>query len=390
MVVAREVIIVGAGIVGVSLAHALAARGVEVTILDRDLGEPRGSTAYAPGFVGLYNDAPILTRLARDSAAIYDAAGGGFRRSGGLELATSDAGAAEVERRVGAARAAGLPAKLLAPADIPAAVASFADTERVTLAGHFLDDGSADVGPLIRALRAEATARGARLLADREVTGIEQHGRRATVRTASGERLTADDVVLAGGVWGPSLTAPTGLDLPLFPVAHPYVYGGPAATWHAGPFVRWPEHHVYARVHGDRLGIGSYDHRPIPVGQDELADGARLAWREDFDPVIASARRLLRPEARFTPERHINGIFAMTPDNLPFLGRHPEMENVRIAQALWITHAAGATRMLADAMLDGGDLPRELDPTRFAGADPTALRENALRLYRDIYANDAA
>jgi glycine/D-amino acid oxidase-like deaminating enzyme len=389
MIVGREVVIVGGGIAGISLAQALAARDVDVTVLDRDLGEPRGSTAYAPGFVGLYNDAPILTRLARASAAIYDAAGSGFRRSGGLELATSDAGAAEVERRVDAARAAGLPVKPLAPADLPASVASFVDIERVMLAGHFLDDGSADVGPLIRALRADATARGARLVADREVTGIEQHGPRATVHTASGTRLTADDVVLACGVWGPSLTAPTGLDLPLFPVAHPYVYGGPAATWHAGPFVRWPEHHVYARVHGDRLGIGSYDHRPVPVGQDELADGALLAWPEDFDPVIASAQRLLRPEARFLPERHINGIFAMTPDNLPFLGRHPTMDNVWIAQALWITHAAGATRMLAEAMLDGDDLPGELAPTRFAGADPAALRENALRLYRDIYANDA-
>lgn len=104
--VGRDVVIVGAGIVGVSLAHILASRGAAVTVLDRDAGPPRGSTSYAPGFVGLYNDASILTRLARESAAFYEHADG-FRCSGGLELATTDAGASEVERRVKAARTLG-------------------------------------------------------------------------------------------------------------------------------------------------------------------------------------------------------------------------------------------------------------------------------------------
>ncbi|NDL59023.1 FAD-dependent oxidoreductase [Phytoactinopolyspora sp. XMNu-373] len=228
------------------------------------------------------------------------------------------------------------------------------------------------------------------MLCDREVTGIDQRGSGAVVVTASGDRFTADDVVLAGGVWGPSLAELTGLELPLFPVAHPYVYGSPAATWSPGPFVRWPEHHVYSRIHDDQLGIGTYDHHPVPVGQRELAAGAGLAWSEDLDPVIDAAQRLLRPEARFAPEHRINGVFAMTPDNLPFLGRHPEIESVWIAQAIWVTHAAGAARTLADAMLDRSDLPHELHLTRFAESDTATLRESALRLYRDIYANDAA
>lgn len=385
----REAVVVGGGIVGISLAHALATRGVGVTVLDRDPQGPRGSTAYAPGFVGLYNDVPILTGLARDSAAVYDAAEGGFRRSGGLELATSDVGVAEVERRVEAARAAGLRAELLTAADIPGSVAAFVDTARVLAAGHFVDDGSADVRALTRVLRAEAIARGARFLSDREVTGIDQRRPGAVVVTTSGDRFTADDVVLAGGVWGPSVAALTGLELPLFPVAHPYVYDSPATTWSTGPFLRWPEHHVYSRIHGDRLGIGTYDHRPVPVSQHELAAGAGLAWSDALDPVIEAAQRLLRPEARFAPEHRINGVFAMTPDNLPFLGRHPEMESVWMAQAIWVTHAAGASRTLADAMLDQSETPRELDLTRFAGLDTATLRESALRLYRDIYANDA-
>lgn len=386
----REVIVIGAGIVGVSLAHALTQdHGIKVTVLERDTLEPRGSTTYAPGFVGLYNDVPILTELAQESAAVYDHAGAGFRRSGGLELAMSDTGAAELHRRVEAARSAGLPAELLASAALPENVASFVDAGQVMSAAHFAADGSADVVALITVLRDRAIAQGARFLSAQEVTDITEHGAGVIVRTASEDRFAADTVVLAAGVWGPTLARLTGLDLPLFPVAHPYVYGAPASAWQAGPFVRWPEHHVYSRVHGDRLGIGTYDHRPVSVAQTDLDEGAALAWSEDFTLAVDTAQQLLRADARFVPDRRVNGVFAMTPDNLPFLGRHPSMPNVWIAGALWVTHAAGAAERLATALFTDDALPTELSVGRFDGGEPTELRDRALRLYRDIYANDA-
>lgn len=387
----REVMVIGAGIVGISLAHTLTSKAdVRVTVLERDAEKPRGSTAYAPGFVGLYNDVPILTDLARASATIYETAGVGFRRSGGVELATSASASAELQRRVEAARLAGLPAELLSASALPDAVTSFVDAEQVNAAAYFADDGSADVQGLTRALREEAMSRGAQFRYGHEVTCLDENDSGVAVTTASGDRFNADTVVLAAGVWGPSLTKLTGLELPLFPVAHPYVYDAPCASWAPAPFVRWPEHHVYSRIHGDRLGIGSYDHRPVSVGQHELEAGAGLTWSEIFTPVIKTAQGLLHPEARFTPQRRVNGVFAMTPDNLPFLGRHPEISNVWVAQALWVTHAAGAASRLADALLDGSDLPHELDVTRFDGIDTAELRHRALRLYRDIYANGAA
>lgn len=145
----RKVVVIGAGIVGLSLARDLAARGADVTVLDRDAEEPRGSTAVAPGFVGLYNDSSVLTELARDSAGVYDDVGHGFRRSDGLEIATSDSGIAEVEQRVRAARAAGLRAELLDGEGVPPSVALFVDRSRVRAAGLFPDDASADVDALM-------------------------------------------------------------------------------------------------------------------------------------------------------------------------------------------------------------------------------------------------
>ncbi|GAB7189898.1 hypothetical protein NUM3379_06040 [Kineococcus sp. NUM-3379] len=389
---ARAVLIVGAGITGTCLARELAGRdGVDVTVLERDTAAPRGSTALAPGFVGLYNDAPVLTELARTSAAVYDEAGAGFGRAGGLELAVSGAGAAEVERRVEAAREAGLPARVLGASELPAPVAAFVDGAQVLAAGSFPDDGVADPSVLASALRAQAVARGARFLPGHEVAAVERRAGRWVLATEHGARLDADDVVLAGGVWGPALAALTGTDLPLFPVAHPYVYSAPAPHLGPGPFVRWPERHVYARVHTDRLGIGSYDHPPAPVDPHALTGGAGLPWDERFDDVITRARSLLRPASRLEPQQRVNGVFAMTPDNLPFLGPHPDLDGVWMAQALWVTHAAGAARALADAMTRQAPLPREVAVGRFGRPDGTSrgeLRDAALRLYRDIYAHD--
>ena len=385
----RKVVVIGSGIVGVSLAHALAVRGVTVTVLDRDQGTPRGSTTFAPGFIGLYNDVSLLTELARETASLYGTIGHGFRRSGGLELATSEAGAAEVERRVEAACSAGRRAELLTVSGIPEQVTAFVDAGQIRVAGHFADDAAADVNVLWPALRTEAVVRGAKFLTGQEVVSVERNGSGIVVVTAAGASFPADDVVLAGGVWGPKIAELTGLELPLFPVAHPYVYGAAGASWSAGPFVRWPEHHVYSRVHGDRLGIGTYDHRPVPVTQNRLIAGAGLEWSAEFDPAVKAAQGLLLPEARFTPEQRVNGVFAMTPDNLPFLGRHPGMDGVWIALALWVTHAAGATALLAAALADDASMPDELSTDRFAGQDPAKLQVDALRLYRDIYANDA-
>lgn len=386
-----DVVVIGAGIVGIAVAQALSrASGVRVTVLERDVGAPRGSTTYAPGFIGLYNEVPILTALAQESAAIYEEVGTRLRRSGGLEIATTDTAAASLCRRVADTRAAGRPAEVLDFSDLPGSVTSFVDGDPVVAAAHFAADGSVDVPELSREIRDRALATGARFRYGQEVVGIESRAGGVAVRTVAGSLFAGDAAVLAVGVWGPALAQLVGLHLPVFPVAHPYVYDVSRPTRIPGPFVRWPEHHVYSRVHGDRLGIGSYDHVPVSVSQDDLREGAGLEWSDEFTPVIESAQRLLRAEATFTPQRYVNGVFAMTPDNLPFLGRHPDAPKIWIAGALWVTHAAGAADRLAAAMLTDGELPQELGVSRFSGANHARLHERALRLYRDIYANDVA
>lgn len=387
---AQRVTIVGGGIVGAATALELARAGVAVTVLEKDDPNPRGSTAFAPGFVGLYNEVATLTELARASADLYRPFSTVFQQPGGREVATSAGGAEALSTRVEAAAAAGLEAELLEGAPAHATLPWFVRPDEVTAVAVYPHDGVADPAGLLAALRDAAREAGAVVQFGREVVDIDDRAGSVVTVVSDGSRIESDHVVLAVGIWGSALAAQWGLSLPLVPVAHPYVYaraGHPAVD--GGPFIRWPEHHVYARAHHDTLGIGSYDHAPLPVEHDDLRAGAGLAWNPAFDRPIATAQFLLAADARFEPTRRINGVFAMTPDNLPFLGPVAGRPGVWVAEALWVTHAGGAARALAAAIVDGVTPPAVVAPNRFDGHDPSDLRRSALRLYNDIYANDA-
>jgi glycine/D-amino acid oxidase-like deaminating enzyme len=111
------------------------------------------------------------------------------------------------------------------------------------------------------------------------VTGIAQWAGKVTgVETSSGV-IPADIVVSCAGFWGRELGKLVGLKVPLLPLAHQYVKSTPIAEL-AGrnempngagmPILRYQDRDLYYREHGDRIGIGSYAHRPMPVDMEAL------------------------------------------------------------------------------------------------------------------------
>ena len=354
----RTVVIIGAGVAGSALAAELSATpDIAVTLIERGLsGLLPGSTGHAPGFVGLLNEVAHLTELARQSADLYERLEHhdrpGFDRVGGLEVAGSTAAVHQLERRAELAAEAGLPAQLLTPTQAADAAPELVDPRTCRAGLLFPDDGTARARTVTAALVHRARAGGARFLYGTTVTGLDISGGRIDgVRTADGQELPADDVVLAAGIWGPHVAALAGQRLPLTAVAHPYVHG-PSRPSRSGPspFVRWPEHHVYARDHGDRLGLGTYDHTPVAVPSAELEDSAERSWLPAFESAIQQALDLLPGTTRFDVETRLNGVFSMTADNQPLVGLLPQIKGLWSAEALWVTHAAGAAALLARQM----------------------------------------
>ncbi|KAK6008095.1 hypothetical protein QM012_004909 [Aureobasidium pullulans] len=394
-------IIIGAGIVGSSLAYFLSESTpkANILVLDRSLSTIAGSTGYAPGFIGQYNEKSSLTKLAIESVKEYAKLSTGFARDGGLEIASTNAGIEMLRMRLEACKKAGLPARLLDEKEMKALGLPIADVSSETQALLFSDDGVAEPKILCSTYRDMASSNGVSFK-EASVSNIAVEDNTITgVILESGEILACQNLVLATGIWTASLLQKSSAIpfVPVVPVSHPYVYAKDRQhDVSTTPFMRWPESHVYSRDHGSRYGVGTYDHAPQRVSS--LGDTATVPWsNEIFNPAMTRAisGRFL-PEAGFSQEapfgaEKVAGVFSVTPDNMPLLGSVAGVNGLWMAVAVWVTHAAGCARLLEKMMLGevyDEEIARDLDPARFAGVNADELEQTALKQYNDIYNTD--
>ena len=406
-----KIVVIGAGIVGTSLADELTARGcTDVTIVDRGpLFATGGSTSHAPGLVVQTNPSKTMTAFARYTVKKFTSldhpGGAAFNPVGGLEVATTAHRWDDLHRKAGWAQAWGIEGRLLGPAEC---VALHPLIERDRILGGFYTphDGLANALRAAEAQARRAEAHGATLRPYTEVLGIlESGGRVAGVRVADGV-LDADIVVCAAGFWGAQLARQVGLVLPLVPMAHQYARTGQLAELvgrntedaEAGlPILRHQDEDLYFREHVDRLGIGSYSHKPMPVDMSTLlVDTAEEAMpsmlpftEEDFDPAWMAAAELLPALRDSKVEEAFNGIFSFTPDGHSIMGEHRELSGFWVAEAVWVTHSAGVARATAEWILDGTpaiDI-HECDLYRFedVARSPKFIAQTSSQAFVEVY-----
>src|SRR5882757_7794649 len=367
-----RVVIIGAGVVGAALADEIAARGwTEVTVVDQGpLPATGGSSSHAPGLVFQTNSSKTMTELARytvEKFSSLDVDGQPcFLQVGGLEVATTPERLAELRRRHGWITAWGVEARLTGPEEC-VALHPLVDVTKV-LGGLLVPtDGIAKAVLAVEAQIRRATERGVRFLARHEVLDVVRHEGRVTgVVTDQGE-IPADIVVCCAGIWGPKIARMVGMNLPLTPLAHQLAWTGPVPAL-AGqseeavrPILRHQDADLYYRDRFDRLGIGYYGHRPMPVAADDIlavdeADGMPSVMKfteDDFAEAWTQTRSLLPATRDAKIEEGINGLFSFTTDNFPLLGESPEVKGFWVAEAVWVTHSAGVGRAMAEWLVDG-------------------------------------
>ncbi|BCS19849.1 NAD(P)/FAD-dependent oxidoreductase [Aspergillus puulaauensis] len=380
-----DIVIIGAGIFGSALAYFLSSSngGKKITVVERSISQLTGSTGYAPGFVGQFNESEVLTRLAIDSVREYSKVPGGFDHVGGLEVATSNAGVENLKWRQETAKARGLKAELIS-ARRAAEIAPDLVKDEYVSALHFPADGTANPAVVTAFFQSEARDRGVQFL-EADVTEIRRDSDTVTGVMTSKGFIEAPTVVLATGIWAKSL-CDFDLPVPVIPVAHPYMYGEMhEPKTYKSPFVRYPEHHVYVRDHGTYFGLGSYDHMPRAAKPGDTAIGN---WVDEFDTALDRAMKLVPEKTNLRVREKFNGIFSMTPDNMPLVGEVPEVKGLYMAAGVWVTHAAGSARFLTSILKDEEvdvALQRALDPTRFRGRDMESLQRESLNCYNSIY-----
>ncbi|MEP7033215.1 MAG: glycine cleavage T C-terminal barrel domain-containing protein, partial [Actinomycetota bacterium] len=166
------------------------------------------------------------------------------------------------------------------------------------------------------------------------------------------------------------------------------------------PIMRHQDMAMYFRHRRDHYGVGSYRHEPIATSRSEFrAPGGSMQTAlmpftpSDFAVAEAEAARLLPAlEGRMRPsdpERSMNGMFSFTPDAGSIVGESAKVRGVWVCEAVWVTHAAGMGRQVAEWMTLGEpsfDLA-EADANRFYPyqTTPPYVLERGKQQYREVY-----
>jgi glycine/D-amino acid oxidase-like deaminating enzyme len=366
-----------------------------MVLVDRSpMEDPAGSTGHAPGALVQILTSPDMTKLAQISAALYaslPADNPAYSAVGSIEVARDEATMRRFRDKVRRGKEAGIDAQILDAQGIKRLM-PLMNVDGL-LGGVFVPgDGVVDARRALSGLAAEVTRAGVDIRDRTTVIDVEMKAGKVSAVLTDRGRIECERVVVAVGVWGAELMKKLGVDLPLVPVQHPYIYTEPLPEWQgetkeaAHPLVRDLDNVIYYRQHGERIGYGWYSHAPLAADMGNL-QRAELPY--DVAVFDESLDLSLFPFLEKTPvASRLNGIFSMTPDAFPLLGPLDGFDGLWLAEAVWVTHAGGIGKVAAELLLDGHSTTidaRQLDANRFATLSRSQARDRSLELYNDIY-----
>ncbi|MFZ8926042.1 MAG: NAD(P)/FAD-dependent oxidoreductase, partial [Candidatus Nanopelagicales bacterium] len=329
-------VVIGAGIVGNSVAYHLARLGWrDIVQIDKGpLPNPGGSTGHASNFIFLVDHNKEMAQLTLDSLAQYIELDT-FFESGGIEVARTPERMQELTRRITSGKSWGIEDMSLLTPDEVKEMVPFID-ETVILGGFYTKGvGVCDSLRAGTLMREKAIEMGAlQSFANVEVEDLTvQDGRIKAVVTDQGT-IEAEYVVIACGCWSRQIAAMAGAEIPLTPAVHQMKDIGPVAMFADAkgdleyPIVRDMDTNMYERQHGTGLEIGSYAHRPILYDAEDIPSNAEAALSptefpftpDDFADQDEHALELM-PEIvgdEGAQEKYaINGLLSLTPDGMP-------------------------------------------------------------------------
>jgi glycine cleavage system T protein len=361
-----QVIVVGGGIVGSSVAYHLTLRGLTDVVLLERKQLTSGTTWHAAGLVGQLRATHNLTRLAQYTTSLYSTLeqetgqATGFRQTGSLALAATEARFEELKRGASMARCFGLQVDVLTPQQAGDLWPRM-NIDGLVGAVHLPKDGQTSPVDTTRALAKGARNRGARIIENVTVTEIVvEEGRAVGVRSSAGD-VQAEVVVNAAGMWAHRLGAAAGTAIPLHAAEHFYIVTEPIAglAKHL-PVLRDADSCAYFKEDAGKLLVGWFEPVAKPWGVDGIPDDhAFQTLPEDLahiEPLLEASIRRVPLLAETGIQLFFNGAESFTPDDRYLLGETPEVRNLFIAagfNSIGIQSAGGAGKVLADWIIDG-------------------------------------
>ena len=376
-----EVVIIGAGVIGASVAYHLARKGCDsIIVLERHREPGRGSTSRATGgFRAQFGSETnvLLSLLSRERLVRFEEEHGvdpGYRPCGYLFLAGDEAQLDALREAQGVQRAAGLAEAKEVTASEVADINPAVRADGLAGGVYCPTDGFIRPMQILRGYVEGARQLGARFEYGVECTGFEFDGsdRIAAVHTSSG-KVAAGSVVNAAGAWAAAVARGADLDLPVEPLRRQA-----AVTY---PFQALPEDMPMTIFAEDGFHLRVRDGRVLLLWPDEpdVADpfdqSVEDAWLEK---VVGMARSRVPciVQSSIDREKCWAGLYEMSPDGHALLGRAPGVENLYLANGSsghGVMHAPVLGQLLAEIIAEGAASTLDthaLRPSRFAENEP--------------------
>jgi dimethylglycine dehydrogenase len=401
-----RVVIVGGGVMGISLLYHLALEGWTDAILIEKSELTSGSTWHAagqcPSFIANYNLAKVHA-YSNDLYARLESITGmatGWRASGGIRFATNQLELDHFKRVEGVAANIGFRMQVISPEEIRR-INPFVTTEGVLAGAWTLDDGYVDPTSACTAMAFAATELGATIVKFNRVTGIEQlAGGEFRVATEKGD-ITCQHVVNAAGCYADRVSAWLGVQTTFANMKHQYLVTEPVPEFLDRdteiPVMRDPYASAYYRQEVKAGLIGIYEASDTREAWTETGgpswDASNELFQAEWDPIGPNLERVMERMPILNKvgiKKVINGAISHTPDSNPLVGPAAGVRNFWLATGtgIGIAQGPGCGKYLAQWMVHGSAEINMLgmDPRRFgAFADRAYASVKAHREYQDMY-----
>jgi heterotetrameric sarcosine oxidase gamma subunit len=362
-----QVVIVGGGVIGCSIAYHLAHLGWTDVVLLEQHALTAGTTWHAAGLItsaGMTDETALFfSRYSRDLYSRLEAETGhstGFRAVGHISLATTPQRQEALRREAAWMHGFGVEDTEISAAEI-AELWPLARTDDVLSGFYVADEGRADPVGVATSLAKGARQLGVRIIEGVAATGVETSGRQVrAVRTEAG-RIETDLVVNAAGMWARQFGALAGVSVPLQAAEHYYLLTDTVPGMDPDlPVIEDPDNYGYYRPEGDGMLVGLFE----PVGAPWSLDGvARDFSFGKLPPDWERMERFLGPALARIPcltDIGVRTLFcgpeSFTADVKPLIGPAPELDGYFVAaglNSLGILSGGGVGSVVAQWIVDG-------------------------------------